>query len=166
MNKKILIAAGSVVLLGVGGLAVWHHHGHHGLDHDHGHAHDHHHDHAGMEGVTLELNDGKKWETDAPLRQGMDILHKEVIPIYKAYNAKSLTEADAKAYAGTIRTQIDFFFKNCNLEPKADAVLHIILAELIKAAAVLEKDPLSEDGIPAAVNALHAYEEHFEHPNF
>lgn len=160
MNKKLITVAGSVLVLGVGGLAVWHHHGHAGLDHDHSH------EHGSMEGVKLELNDGQKWATDAPLRQGMDVLHKEIVPLYKAHKDKSLKAEDAKAYAGTIRTQIDFFFNNCNLEPKADAILHIILADLLKAAAVLEKDPLSEEGIPAAVHALHAYESHFEHPNF
>lgn len=167
MNKKIVFSGAAVAIL-IGGMVVWHHHGHPGLTHDHGdaHEHDHSHDHAGMEGAKLELDEGKKWATDAPLRQGMDILHKEVIPLYKAYNAKSLTDADARVYAGTIRTQIDFFFKNCNLEPKADAVLHIVLAELIRAAGVLEKEPLSEEGIPAVVNALHSYEAHFEHPNF
>lgn len=168
MNKKVIAAAATVGALGLGGMIIWHHNGHPGLDHGHGDAasHDHSHDHAGGENVKLELNDGKKWATDEPLRKGMDILHKEVIPLYKAYNDKSLTEADAKAYAGTIRAQIDFFFKNCSLEPKADAVLHIVLAELIRAAGVLEKEPLSEEGIPAVVNALHSYEAHFDHPNF
>lgn len=167
MNKKIIVAAATVGVLIIGGMAFWHHNGHPGVEgHGHGHAQDEHHDHAGMENVTLELNDGKKWETDAPLRQGMDILHKEVIPLYKAYNDKTLKEEDAKAYAGTISAQIDFFFKNCKLEPKADAVLHIVLADLIKAGSVLEKEPLSEDGIPAVVKALHAYDAHFDHPNF
>jgi len=189
MNKKYLGIAGGGVALIIGSMAVWHHNGHPGLDsQDHAahinqdtsadvHAagetdkpsdHDEHADHAahGASNENLTLNDGKKWATDEPLRASMSRLHVAVIPPYKAFSNKTITTDQANALAATIKTEIDLIFANCKLEPKADAALHIVLADLLGGKAAIEANPSDPEGVPRIVNALHAYAEHFDHPNF
>lgn len=174
--KKPVIAAIAVVIVAVlGGAAFWHHNGHPGLEgHDHGAAapaagaHDHGHDHGAQGGapLKLELNDGKKWATDQPLRDGMHRMHQAVIPAYGAFNNKNLSADEAKQLTATIRAEIDGLIKNCKLDPKADAMLHIVIADLLTGAQLISENPMDENGIPKIVGALHAYAEHFDHPNF
>jgi len=189
MNKKIYAAAGAIALV-IGGMAIWHFNGHPGTEHDshvgdsaeHAHeatpparadsapehGHDEHADHAGhgASNEKLTLNDGKKWATDEPLRAGMSRMHSAVIPVYKAFNDKTITAEQAQGLATTIKTEIDLIFQNCKLEPKADAALHIVLAELLGGKAAIEANPSDPEGVPRIVNALHSYSEYFDHPNF
>lgn len=164
MNKKSIIGV-AVLLLVVGGLGTWHFLGHPTGGHDHGAAHDHGHDHGGGPS-TLALNDGKKWATDEALRAGMSRMHEAVIPAYGAFQAGNLTPDAAKALAQTIRKEIDFLVANCKLDPQADAMLHIVIANLLTGAGAAEGDPASQAGVPAIVAALHDYEKHFDHPGF
>ncbi len=190
MNKKIYAVAGAIALV-IGGMAVWHFNGHPGPDHDphtgkaedhtHGdahppantesapeHGHDDHADHSahGASDQKLTLNDGQKWATDEPLRAGMSRMHSAVIPAYKSFSDKTITAEQAQELATTIKTEIDLIFQNCKLEPKADAALHIVLAELLGGKAAIEANPSDPEGVPRIVNALHSYSEHFDHPNF
>lgn len=99
---------------------------------------DHHHGAHGSHGLTL--NNGKKWETDGPLRSGMNKI--KAIVESKSPNAKQ--EVD-KVVQGII--------KNCKLSPKADAVLHVIIGDILR-------------GPPAREKALHSYGEYFNHPGW
>lgn len=187
MNKKIYAVAGAIALV-IGGMVTWHFNNHPGLEHDTNepnehaheataaapgedeaeHGHNEHADHAhhGASDQKLTLNDGQKWATDEPLRAGMSRMHSAVIPAYKAFSDKTITAEQAQELATTIKTEIDLIFQNCKLEPKADAALHIVLADLLGGKAAIEANPSDPEGVPRIVNALHSYSEHFDHPNF
>jgi hypothetical protein len=103
--------------------------------HSHGHA---------AEEAKLVLNQGKKWQTDAPLRQGMENIRAVV-----AKGAKD--EALAKA----VETEVAGIVQNCKLEPEADEQLHIVIAELMAGAEAKDAGRVAK--------ALNAYGEHFDH---
>lgn len=128
-------------------------------EHDHGH-HDHHQ-------VKLTLNNGAKWATDAPLREGMGGIAKAV-ETHMAAEGKSAAGGHA-ALAKEIHGQVNHIFQNCRLDKQADAVLHVILADVMKGNAIIEgKTPNAKpvDGVMTVVHALENYGKYFDHPNF
>lgn len=130
-------------------------------EHDHGH---HGHDQA-----KLTLNDGKKWATDEPLREGMARIAAAMETHMKGTHAVKTGDIKHVALAQDINTQVNHIFQNCRLDKQADAVLHLILADIMEGSAVIEgKKPKTkrEDGIMTVVHALENYGKHFEHPNF
>ena len=103
----------------------------------------HSHDPAAGE-AKLVLNQGKKWETDAPLRQGMENIRSAVA---KGMNSDALAKKVEAEVAGIVQ--------NCKLEPAADEQLHIVIADLLAAAEARDAGRLKQ--------ALNAYGEHFDH---
>ena len=101
------------------------------------------HDHAAGE-AKLVLNQGKKWETDAPLRQGMENIRSAVA---KGMNSDALAKKVEAEVAGIVQ--------NCKLEPAADEQLHIVIADLLAAAEARDAGRVKQ--------ALNAYGEHFDH---
>lgn len=111
----------------------------------------------------LRLDHGRPWATDAPLVEGMERIRTALA------QASALPELDfesAAALAGTVRDQIKFLVANCRLEPDADATLHVIIAQLLNAAAALEADPASPEGLPQMRRTLHEYPRYFAHPGW
>jgi hypothetical protein len=103
----------------------------------------HSHEHAAGE-ARLVLNQGKKWQTDAPLRQGMENIRSAV--------AKGLQN---EALAKTVETEVAGIVQNCKLEPAADEQLHIVIADLLAGAEAKDAGRVKQ--------ALNAYGEHFDH---
>ncbi len=123
----------------------------------HSHAHDSH-DTPGV----LTLDNGSKWTTDEALRHGMNGIHQLVIP-YRADGG------DLPALTQGVQSNIEYMVKNCQLEPKADAALHIILGELFEGIALLDADKdeaQHTQGIARLVHALEQYGQHFDHPGW
>jgi DNA primase len=130
------------------------------------HEHDHHH---GQDQAKLTLNDGKKWATDAPLREGMAHIAAAMETHMKTTHKVKTDEDQHAALAREINAQVNHIFQNCRLDKQADAMLHLILADVMEGSAIIEgKKPKAkrEDGIMTVVHALENYREHFEHPNF
>ena len=114
----------------------------------------HEHDHGAAE-VKLVLDQGKKWPTDAPLRQGME-------------NIRAALGAGMKyqALANKVNAEVAGIVQNCKLEPQADAQLHIVIAELMAGAEAMEGKVQGEtrrDGAEKVARALNAYGAHFDH---
>ncbi len=82
---------------------------------EHSHGHDAH---------ALELNAGKKWATDDPLRQGMTKIRDAVDAKLPAVHRGKMSTAQYAALGGEIDAQIAHIVQNCKLDPKADEVLH------------------------------------------
>jgi hypothetical protein len=128
----------------------------------------HHAGHAHGPPAKLELDQGKRWATDAPLRKGMEALRAAFAERVAAIHAGTLPAADYKALGAKVEAEVATIVAECKLEPKADAVLHVIVAELLGAADVLlGKAP----GTPAAgahraVTALNDYGRTFDHPQW
>lgn len=116
---------------------------------------------------TLKLNDGKKWETDAPLRDGMAKIGAAVDSKLPALG-KAQEAAQFDALAGEIDTQLASIVQNCKLEPAADEVLHVILAEMMEGNEALRAGSGESrmHGVERVVDTLKAYAEHFDHPGF
>ena len=115
-------------------------------------AHDH--DHAAAAPAKLELNHGKKWPTDATLRQGMSRIGDAV-----------RADAPAEKLAGQVNAQIAYLVQNCKLDQETDAMLHLVLADLIAGAELLQQGKPTE-GMGRLNQALTAYGAYFEHPGW
>ncbi|MGB5102420.1 MAG: hypothetical protein WBO04_03755 [Steroidobacteraceae bacterium] len=125
--------------------------------------HDHAHEAHATAGLTL--NNGARWATDEPLRIGMQRIRDAAAPAITA-GPHSLSKEAATALAAAVREQVNYLVANCKLEPKADAVLHVLIAELLGGAEALEQDPHAEGGLPRIEQALRQYPEYFDHPAF
>lgn len=125
--------------------------------HEHGH---------GAQEAKLVLNQGKKWQTDAPLRQGMDNIRAAVAKDVKAIHANKATPKQYEALAAKVNVEVAGIVQNCKLPPEADAQLHIVVAELMGGAEAMqgkEKGVARRAGAERVAKALNAYGEHFEH---
>jgi len=116
----------------------------------------------------LEPDHGRPWATDAPLRKGMEALRAAFAGRLAAIHAGTLAPQDSAALGATIEVEVATIVAECQLEPKADAVLHVIVAELLAAADVLRG---RAPGTPAAaahraVTALNDYGRYFDHPQW
>lgn len=150
-RRNLLICMFMLALAGVGAIALLHLYG--PAEHDHGQ--------HGM--PELGLNDGKRWATDAPLRQGLERIRDGVAPIVAASTARPLTKDEATALSGAIKDQVQFLVENCKLEPRADAALHVLLNDFLQGADALAADPASKAGIKRVVKALNLYPQYFDH---
>jgi len=127
--------------------------------HDHDHAHE-------ASGATLRLNDGKKWQTDASLRAGMEAVRDELQPNVKAIHAKTFTAEQYAALAGRIEGRLVTIMSACKLPPDVDAQLHVLLVDFFDGAKTMKADGDRMKGVVKIVRALDAYGKHFEHPNW
>lgn len=127
-------------------------------------AHHHHHDH----GVNaLQLNDGSQWETDAPLRKAMAVLRSEIQPLLPVIHEDELAADRYESLATTVNDQVTYMIENCGLEGEADAQLHLVIADLMAAASIMQGDEDSRrDGAVRAVGALNNYATYFDDPAF
>lgn len=124
-----------------------------------------HHDH-GATHQKIELNAGKKWATDEPLRKGMGAIREQVAAALPAAHGGKLTAAQYEALGKDINTQLGDIVRNCKLDQKADAQLHIVIGELADGIETLEgKRPGKEraSGVVKVAQALNAYGKHFDH---
>jgi len=142
LNRKILAVVFSALVL-VAGAALFYHL--HGPSHDHG-AHG-----------QMQLNAGQKWETDEPLRGGMERIRTLVA------NAAPEDAASMQSLSGGIREQVDYLIQNCKLAPEADATLHVMLADLLQGADLISKEHDPARGLSVINAALDAYPRHFAH---
>lgn len=128
---------------------------------EHGHAH------HGGEPVRLTLNEGKKWVADDSLRQGMSRIRDLLGAELPATHSGKASAAQYQALAHKVNDQIAFMVKNCKLEPKADAVLHLILVDIISATDILlAQQGEAHRGVEKIAQALENYAAYFEHPGW
>lgn len=126
------------------------------------HEHEHH-DHGSHEAAapeaTLKLNNGAKWATDQPLRDGMAAIRKLTSSAAK----KGVPSAsDSAALGKKVETQVSTIISSCRLEPQADAMLHIVLARILDGAKELGGNAEAErkaglDKINKAVADFYVY---------
>lgn len=129
-------------------------------------AHDHHHEAAAP--AQLQLDQGRKWPTDAPLRKAMTALRAEFAGKLHAIHNGSLTKEDYVGLGKSIEGQIGAIVSQCRLEPKADTMLHIVIGDLGNAADVMQGKAAGDPAEAAhhAVMALNNYGQYFAHPGW
>jgi hypothetical protein len=127
------------------------------------------HGHEASAPAALSLNAGRKWSTDDALRGGMTRIRGLVATQLDAAHAGRLSAAQYAALAGRIEGEVGGIVAKCKLEPKADAMLHVVIGEIGAGTdAMAGKTP----GVPAAqglahvASAVNDYGRHFEHPGF
>lgn len=132
---------------------------------EHGHSH---HSHGGENAPQLTLDHGKKWVTDDSLRQGMSRIRDAIKTDLHAIHTGKFTAEQYQALAQKVNDQLAFMVKNCKLEPRADTVLHIILADIIAGADIIKAHQGEEahQGVVKIYNALQSYAAYFDHPGW
>ena len=129
---------------------------------------DHHHHHGDGAEQKLQLNAGKKWVTDASLRQAMDGINQAMVTAVPLIHKNRFSEADYAKLAAGINEKVAYAVANCQLAPEADAMLHLLIAELTAGAeAMAGKGGTSRhDGAVRVLQALQSYGKYFQHPNW
>lgn len=124
------------------------------------------HFHQEHRGTHLALNAGKKWESDEPLRRGMDKIKIALETEIKAIHAGTLKSERYVMIGEEVTRSVELIFQNCKLKPEADSVLHLILAKIIGGASKMKnKGQLTEQSAGAAevAIALQQYGDFFRH---
>lgn len=132
------------------------------------HKHD---DHAahGQGATTLQLNAGKKWETDAPLRQSMANIRQTMEASLHDIHENRLAAAGYGKLAHQVEGEVGNIVSNCKLEPQADAQLHLIVADLLAGAEQMAgkvKKAKRQNGAVKVIGALDNYARYFDDPHF
>lgn len=158
MNRKFLLPLAAVVLVAVAvpGQAVL-------AAEDH-----HHHGESGTSVPKLQLNAGKKWTTDAALRQSMAGINQAMARALPLIHKNRYSDSDYAALASLIGQQVGYAIEHCKLDAKADAMLHLVIAELMTGAEIMEGKTTGarHDGAMRVKRALESYGKHFQHPNW
>ena len=132
-------------------------------------AEDHHHHGESSTAVQkLQLNAGKKWVTDVALRQSMDGINQAMATALPLIHKDRFGDADYAALATTINQRVSYAIEHCKLDAKADAMLHLVIAELMAGAEIMEGKTTAarHDGAVRVRQALESYGKYFQHPNW
>lgn len=129
-------------------------------------AHSSAHAHEGHGAAALALNNGARWETDQPLRIGLQRIRDAVQSAADAQAKARLTAGQTAQLAATIQENVNHLIANCKLPPQADATLHVFITDLLSGAGMLKEDPASSQGLSLLVEALRKYPEYFNHPEW
>lgn len=128
-------------------------------------SHDHGHEHGAAAELRLDEG-GRKWSTDAPLRKSMSAMRADLAAKLHAIHGGQLGKADYAKLGQGIEARIGDIVSQCKLDSKADAMLHIVIAELVQAADIMQGKALGDPAAAAhqAALALNGYGKHFNHP--
>lgn len=161
--NRLLLAA--VMTSGAGVTACHHvdkHHEHHaGAAGER--AHDEHHAHHGATAEGLVLDNGQKWQTDAALRKGMAEIRTLIAPFPAGL---PLPKAQVQSVAEGVRSEVGQLIQECKLKPEADAVLHVLIAEMLQGADALSSGKPAAEGLDRIRGAVERYPAYFDHPGW
>jgi hypothetical protein len=132
-------------------------------------AHGHSHDHGSAEApASLHLNAGKKWQTDAPLRGAMGRINGAMARALPRIHQERFSDADYVALAATVNKEVAYAVEHCKLDAEADPMLHLVIADLLAGAEVMQgqEGTARHDGAVKVVKALQAYGNYFAHPGW
>jgi hypothetical protein len=122
---------------------------------------------SGSAVAQLQLKDGQKWQTDAPLRLGMANIRAAFDADHPAIHAGKQTDAQYAALATRIDQQAKSIVANCRLPADADANLHFIVADLLQGVSLMHGHDTARsrhDGAALIHGALKAYARYFDDP--
>ncbi len=127
------------------------------------------HDHGAAIPNRLALDQGRKWTTDTSLRSGMERIRTLVVARLPAAHQGKLDAAGYAALAGQIESEVGNIVANCKLEPKADAMLHLVIGQIgagTDAMAGKAAKTKPQHGLVQVAAAVNNYGKYFEHPGF
>lgn len=118
---------------------------------------------------TLQLDAGKKWETDAPLRQAMSNIRQAMASNLHAIHENRLSANGYGKLAQKVEVEVGNIVANCKLSTQADEQLHIVIAELLGGAEHMAgtiKGSKRQKGAVQVIGALEKYATYFDDPGF
>jgi hypothetical protein len=118
---------------------------------------------------TLQLNAGKKWETDESLRKAMASIRQAVEASLHDIHDNRMKPAAYGALASKVEGEVGNIVANCKLGTKADAQLHLVIAELLAGSDQMAgkiKKAKRQDGAVKVIGALEKYATYFDDPQF
>jgi hypothetical protein len=127
------------------------------------------HAHDGAHGTKLRLDHGRKWATDAPLREGMTRIRALVAPQVAGTHGGTIGAAEYAALAAKVEVEVGNIVTNCKLPPEADAALHVVLGQLAEGTGTMAgRTPGAQPrkGLLQVVAAVNEYGRYFEHPGW
>lgn len=119
--------------------------------------------------VTPQLNAGRKWATDAALRKAMGAIRQSMAAALRDIHEKRLPPAGYDALAHKVESQVGEIVAHCKLEAKADAQLHLVVADLLAGAEQMAAKSQPDERRKGAVKVLGALEQYgtyFDDPRF
>lgn len=128
----------------------------------------HRHEHAASP-ATLQLNAGKKWETDAALRQSMGSIRQTMAGALHDIHENRLSAKGYGQLAHKVEDEVGKIVANCKLSAEADAQLHVVVGELLGGAegmAGKAKGVKRQGGAVQVIGALEKYATYFDDPGF
>ena len=132
-------------------------------------AEEHAHQHGGR-GAEYSLSHGKKWETDATLRQGMDIIRQALAASQEGIEKNRLSAQDYQRLANVVDSNVADIVKNCKLTKETDAAFHsTVLADLTQGTELMRTSPklqAQRAGALGVLQSLRNYGEYFQHPGW
>ena len=126
------------------------------------------HAHAAGAPAELALDHGRRWATDEPLRRHMGDLHGLLVTRIDSIHAGRLSPADFRALGAAVEQKVAAIVAECKLPPDADAMLYLIVADLVAGADLMQGKASGQpaDGAHKVVEAANAYGRYFEHPGW
>jgi Ni/Co efflux regulator RcnB len=127
------------------------------------------HDHDAAAPHKLTLDQGRKWATDETLRNGMGRIRGLVEPRLSDAHGGKLDAAQYRGLAAQVETEVGTIVANCKLEPKADAMLHLVIADLLEGTGAMSGKNAQlhpAQGLAKVAFAVNEYGGHFNHPGF
>jgi len=126
------------------------------------------HAHAAGAPAELALDHGRRWATDEPLRRHMGDLHGLLATKIESIHADRLPPADYQALGAAVEQKVAAIVAECKLPPEADAMLHLIVADLVAGADIMQGKTSGKpaDGAHKVVEAANAYGRYFAHPGW
>lgn len=119
-----------------------------------------HHSHGDSSNVT-EVKPYKKFIADETLRGRMNSILSAMQKLSKT-GAGTQKRKQVVTTGSVVESVVRDIFKNCKLEPEADAAIHPILAQILEGSYMLKKGD-EKNGHERIHKALLRYEDNFEH---
>lgn len=116
--------------------------------------------------ATLSLDNGKKWLTDKPLREGMENIRVALVLSLQEIRENKFSDGSYGKLSHKIHDEMNHISDDCKLGPKAKAQLHLILAEIHEGTESMEGKSAKasrQDGVEKVLDALENYNAYFDH---
>lgn len=123
------------------------------------------HAHHAPAAAAAQATPAQRYETDAPLRQGMGRI-RTAVDALGHYEHGHMGPEQAATLANQVQEQVAYLIANCKLDPQADAALHVIIANLSTGAQALKSNPANLAAIPPMRDALRSYPLQFNDPGW
>ncbi len=118
--------------------------------------------------VKLALDNGKKWPTDAPLRDGMSTIRALLAPKVAAIQSRKLSVAECKELGAAVQQQAAAIAAQSKLPRDADLMLHVLVKNLLDGAQVMQGKGKVEPivGGHEVLYTTNNYGIYFDHPGW